>query len=147
MAAPEDSPEHESFRIEMCDLKLLGGEGACRYFLSKITGVDQFALWDDEFVENVREYLASETNGAASQFQIDAHAVQFVVPFLKRAFEDSRRSASSILTKQDRAVELLLRNPRWTDQQIAASVPTTTKQLQRFTNYTALKVHRDRNNE
>jgi hypothetical protein len=40
LAAPRESPEHESVRWDMCDGGLLGGEGACRYYLSMITGLD-----------------------------------------------------------------------------------------------------------
>ena len=130
----------------MCDLQLLGGEGACRYYLSMITNSDQFALWHDEFLENVQEFIIKQTNGAASRFSFDLNSVGLMAPFLKREFDNGQSNGNSKTTKQDRAVELLLRHPFWSDEQIAESVPTTVKQLQRFTNYNALKASRSRKN-
>jgi hypothetical protein len=52
MTTAEDTAEHQFLREEMCDQQLLGGDGACRYYLSILTNIDHFALWSDEFVAN-----------------------------------------------------------------------------------------------
>jgi hypothetical protein len=140
MAAAEDSSEHESFRIEMCDLQILGGEGACRYYLSKLTDSDQFALWQNEFLDNVREYVVAKTNGAASRFSFDSNTVGSMVPYFKYAFGLSRTRVAPKQAKHERAIVLLLHHPSWSDERIAKEVPTTTKQLKRNSNYTTLRL-------
>ena len=139
LAMAESSPEHESFREEMCDLLILGGEGACRYYLSKLTGSDQFSLWDNEFLENVREYLTTSTDGAASIFSIDASNVGNLVAYFKYALATSRCPAEVTPTPQERAVMLLLHHPTWSEEQIAQNVPTTVKQLKRNRDFVSLR--------
>jgi len=139
LAADEESPEHQSFRAEMCDLQIIGGEGACRYYLSKLTDSDQFALWTDEFLDNMQEYVVQKTNGAAACFPFDLNTISFMAPLLKLACCNARSGDAHKQTRQERAVVLLLHHPSWSDQQIAEQVPTTVKQLQRNSNYTALK--------
>ena len=82
-AAPLDSTDHEMFRTEMCDVRLLGTDGACRYYLSRITGVDHFALWSDVYLENLREFADQQSDGAANAFRIDQDTVGVIVPLLK----------------------------------------------------------------
>lgn len=139
MMAAQESPEHQSFRTEMCDLRILGREGACRYYLSKLTGSDQFALWHDEFIDNVREYVVAETNGAAACVSFAANTIDCMAAFLKHAFELSESSVNFKQSKQERAVVVLLHHPLWSDEQIAKEVPTTTKQLRRNSDYVALR--------
>jgi hypothetical protein len=139
LAAAEDSEEHKSFRIEMCEMRLLGDEGACRYYLSKLTDLDQFALWSDEFCENMREYVVGLTNGGAAVFPFDLYTIGFMVSVLKHEFERSRSRKSVTLSKREKAIVLLLRYPSWSDEQIANAIPTTIKQLQRNTEYTVLR--------
>lgn len=43
------------------------------------------------------------------------------------------------LGKQVIAIELLLNHPDWSDERIAANVPTTMKQLRRMTDFNALR--------
>ncbi len=145
MAAPEESAEHQSFRTEMCDLQLLGGEGACRYYLSRLTGSDQFALWQTEFLDNAREYVVAKTNGAAACFPFDAGTIGSMAPFFKDAFERSESSVEPKQSKRDLAVVLLLHHPSWSDERIAKEAPTTIKQLQRNSNYRCLSASLIRN--
>ncbi len=140
LATDENSPEHQSFRIEMCDMKVFCG-GACLYYLSRLTNSDQFALWTDEFLDNMREYVVSQTEGAANCFPFDLDTVQFMTPFMKHKYYSGRTDAPA-QTKQDRAVILLLHHPLWSDIQIAEHVPTTIKQLLRSADYTALRASR-----
>ena len=139
MTADVNSPEHQSFREEMCDLKLLGNFGACQYYLSRITYSNQFALWNDEFLDNAREFVLEKTDGAATLFPFDIGTVEFMVSFFKHAFAASLLCDNPKLTKQERAIVMLVHHPTWTDERIAKEVPTTTKQLQRNTDYAALR--------
>lgn len=127
--------------MEMCEIYLLGGEGACRYYLSRLTNSDQFALWFDEFLANVREFVLAETKGAAATIPFEPWTVGCMVPLFRQAFEEAESPSAGKQTKQDRAVVLLLHHPEWSDQQIAEAVPTTMKQLQRNTKYTTLRVY------
>jgi hypothetical protein len=143
LVAPKDSREHKDLFWDLCEAGLLGRDGACRYYLSVITGIDQFPLWCDEFTSNVREFVISKTCPAASQFCQDLHSIQFLGGFLRRAWEDTDRSEHSRrISKAEKAVELLLHHPEWSDERIAAQVPTTLKQLQRFSDYGALRAIR-----
>ena len=139
LAAPEDSDPHRQLRAEMCDCKILGGEGACRYYLSVLTGTDQFAAWSDDFENDVRRYVAERTSPGAGRL-CDGYSVNFLSSFFRRAWERSQgRGQQRRMTKEERAIELLLTHPDWSDQRIADSVPTTIKQLQRWTDYKSLR--------
>lgn len=61
LRAPQESEEHLWFRI-------LGSWAETRYYLSMITGIDQFEIWDDKFEQNLLEYVVSLTSPAARQF-------------------------------------------------------------------------------
>ena len=140
LAEPRDSREHKDLYWDLCEAGLLGGDGACRYYISIITGTDQFTLWDDEFASNVREVVVSKTCPAASQFCQDLNSIQFLAVFLRRAWEGIEgRKQERRMTKTEKAVELLLHHPEWSDERIAEQVPTTLKQLRRFTDYTGLR--------
>ena len=139
LASPEASPEHQSLRSEMCDYGMLGGDGACQYYLSILTQSDQFAVWSDEFVDNVRRYVAENTCDAAAQF-VDFHSIQCLAGFFRITLERAEgRYETRRARKDDRAIELLLNHPEWTDEQIAEQVPTTVKQLQRSSNFKVLR--------
>ncbi len=124
----------------MCDDRLLGGEGECRYYLSILTQSDQFVAWSDDFVDNVQRYVVEMTCPEAVRFCDGFHYVQFLAGFFRVVMEriagssDSRR-----VSKEDRAIEMLMNHPDWTDQQIAEQLPTTVKQLQRWSNYRVLR--------
>lgn len=139
LATDENSEEHQSFRIEMCEMRQLGGEGACQYYLSKLTDSDQFALWDDEFCENVREFVVALTNGAAAAFPFDLYTIGFMASLLKHELEKSRSPEPVKPSKREKAIVLLVHHPTWSDEQIAHAIPTTLKQLRRNTEYTALR--------
>lgn len=140
LAAPKESLAHQTFRSEMCDDELLGGEGACRYYLSVLTQSDQFVAWSDDFVNNVRRYLVETTCPEAAQFCAESNGIQFLVGFFRAVSERTEgKSASHRATREDRAIEMLLKHPDWTDQQIAKTVPTTVRQLQRWSNFKGLR--------
>jgi hypothetical protein len=127
------------FRDEMCELRLLGANGACLFYLTMLTSIDHFALWSDEQLQNLREFADKATNGAATAYRIDLDTVCIVLPLLKSAFRERSPTVETSFTKQDHAVELLFRNPALSDAQVADQVPTTIKQLQRFTTYQQLR--------
>lgn len=140
LAASKESQSHQDLRWEMCEGQLLGREGACRYYLSMITGIDHFVLWDDEFVANVREFVIAESSGAAACFTFDWSSVQQFWPYLKLAYERYEGSGKGQrIRKRDEAIEMLVNHPSWTDEEIAAKVPTTLKQLARNTDYSYLR--------
>jgi hypothetical protein len=138
-SAPEETAEHQSFREEMCESQLLGAEGACRYYLSALTNSDQFALWQDEFVASVREFIVGRTAGAAASIPFDSYTIGFMLSFLKSAYEAVKRPDRLQQSKHDRAIELLLNHPSWSDAQIAKNVPTTVKQIERNSDFQALR--------
>lgn len=140
LAAAKDSPEHQALRYDMCETQLLGGDGACRYYLSIISGTDRFSLWNDEFVRNVKEYVVSRTCDAASKFFDGGHSISCVVDFLRRDCERAEGTDNDRrVTKREIAIEMLLKHPDWSDATIAARVPTTTKQLARWTDFNYLR--------
>lgn len=111
-AAPPESDEHQSLYKELCKWHLLGSEGACRYYLSRLTGIDQFSLWNDEFCSNVREFLIANLSDSAGQFNFDLYAVGFLVDVLQWYFE--REFVNRLLkpTKKQRSIILLLSHPK-----------------------------------
>jgi hypothetical protein len=140
LAAPKESQEHRSLRWDLCEAGLLGGDGACRYYLSIITGIDQFVLWSDEFCKNIEESVVSQTCPAAAVFCRDLNSIQFLRGFLRRAYERTEgHSEDHHVTKAEKAIELLLRHPDWSDDEIAAHVPTTMKQIGGWTDYRVLR--------
>lgn len=136
-----DSPEHRSLRIDLCQSKLLGDEGACRYYLSRLNGVDYFVAWNDEFLRAIREFAVRQYGDAATRCCYDLGASSILVGLMRRAFElrfgDSPARKKS---KEEIAVELLLVHPEWPDERIAQEVGTTTKQLHRFSIYSYARV-------
>lgn len=139
--APRESPEHQSFREHMCEMGLLDAEGACRYYLSVITGINHFALWRDEFLSNLWEYVISRTCEEAAELLGENECVSSVTGLLRRESERFEgKVANRRVKKQERAIEVLLNHPDWTDEQVAAEVPTTVKQLGRWTDYQMLRI-------
>lgn len=148
LASPRESSNHQGFYWEMCEGQLIGGEGACRYYLSIITGVDHFALWSDEFGANLKELVVAESSEAAACFTFDCSSAQHFWPFVRLAYErhvggDKRKR----IKNWEKAIELLVNHPDWTDEEIAARVPTTLKQLARNSYYTHLRINLRRANE
>ena len=137
-AQPLDSQRHRDFQWEMCEGRLLGDEGACRYYLSALTGIDHFALWTDEYITNLREFVVTESGGVAACFTFDWSLDQPFWPYLQLAYE-RQEGITRRIRKNERAVELLINHPDWTDEEIAAEVPTTIKQLERNTYYCSLR--------
>jgi hypothetical protein len=124
----------------MCDDGLLGDMGACQYYLSILTQSDQFVAWDDDFVNNVKRYVVKMTCPEAARFCGGPHCLQSLAGFFRVVTERVEgRSDGRRVSKEDRAIEMLLNHPDWTDQQIAERLPTTAKQLQRWSNYGALR--------
>jgi hypothetical protein len=140
LAAPRESREHQYLRLEMCDDRLLGGMGACQYYLSILTQSDQFVAWSDDFVNNVKRYVVKMTCPEAARFCTGIDGMQFLDGFFRVVMERIEgRSGSRRVTKEDRAIEMLMNHPDWSDQQIAKKLPTTAKQLKRWSNYKALR--------
>ena len=140
LAASRESPEHERLRSELCDHEMLGGDGVCRYYLSILTQSDQFVAWSDDFVNDVKRYVVKMTCPEASRFCADFHSIQFLAGFFRVVMERIEgRSDGRRVSKEDRAIEMLMNHPDWSDHQIAEELPTTLKQLQRWANYKVLR--------
>ncbi len=84
LALPKDSPQHRQLREE---LWLGGSEHACRYYLSIVLGRDFFTVPSDGFLKAAQEYVVANTCPEAIQFCCTQGHLQFVEPFLKRAWE------------------------------------------------------------
>ena len=131
LALPKDSPRHRILREE---LWLLGDWHACRYYVSILTRADLFAMEEEEFLEAIRGYVLSRVGKKAAVFcTFDCCGLE---PFLRQQLaEFEGRPPVRPLTRQDRAVILLVKHPDWGDSRIARELPTTEKQLQRWTNF------------
>lgn len=141
MNADLNSSEHQSFQREMCQSRILGPQGAVQYYLSRLTNVDQFSLWSDQFIASVQKYISDETDGTAKFFVFNYETVELMEPFLKYSF-GKKLSHNYRPSKIELAVVLLLNHPTWSDEQIAERISTTVTQLLRNTNYKALRLPR-----
>jgi len=136
-----DSREHQALQLELCQMKLLGDDGACRYYLSRLNGVDYFAVWSDEFAGAIRDFAVARFGSAVSRYCDDVGAPMIFLGSLRQAFETRfAASAARRKSKEEVAVELLLTNPDWPDERIAQVAGTTVKQLHRFTTYGYVRV-------
>lgn len=142
LASPVTSPGHQSLRIELCDMRLLGDDGACRYYLSRLNGVDYFTAWNDVISEALRQFAIARFGNAASRFCVDEMGAPMVfVAALRRAHAAHfAEPASPRESKEEIAIEILLRHPDWSDDCIAQAAGTTPKQLRRFGTYSYARV-------
>lgn len=134
---PEDDPE----RIEFERRQWIGGDDAvCRWQLTVLTGEDlwskPWAEWWEYLIAFLKKRLPPRSAAACRRYPD-----QFGRPYIEnlRRQRDGERIVGP-LTKQDRAFLLLLENPEWTDEQIAEMIPTTLKQLARFSDYKHLRI-------
>lgn len=138
LALPKDSPQHRQLRDELC---LGGEEHACRYYLSIVLGRDFFAVSNDEFLKAVQEYVVAKTCPEAIQFCCTRGHFQFVMPFLKRDWENAAGTADQRhIGKEERGMILLIDHPDWTDEQIRVAVKTTDMQMKRWGSFNAARV-------
>jgi hypothetical protein len=130
---PYDSPEHRMLRENAW---LVGPEFQCRYLLGMLLGRNEFRITQDEFLNDLTEYITSRTSPQAAMFCCTEHHCQFVVAFLERQFRDKIGSIKITKeTKENRAMEVLLKHPDWPDEQIVAEVGATMKSVARWTTY------------
>lgn len=136
IALPEDDPERVAFEQD----HWIGGSFlVCQWQLSVVAGRDTWSVpyadYKAALVEFCRLRLPSLSCAAMARDGSDH--------FARIYLQDLRRRAGSTifgpLKKPHRAVILLLENPDWTDEQIAKRVPTTLKQLSRFSDYNHLR--------
>jgi hypothetical protein len=136
LALPENDPE----RIEVELRQWLGGDDrVCQFQLSVLTSCDHLS----KSLEDYKAALVAFCRARLPKQSCDTIALASGADFARIYLEDLRRQAGSTifgpLTKPHRAVILLLENPDWTDEQIAERVPTTLKQLARFSDYNYLR--------
>lgn len=122
-------------------MQLLGADGACRYYLSRLNEVDYFAAWSDQFAHALSEFAVLHFGPSAARLCQDLGAPMILVGFLRRTFTSHCTGASvTRISKEERAIELLLRHPDWSDAWIAKEVGTTVKQLARWSDFKYARV-------
>jgi hypothetical protein len=130
---PIDSPEHRQFRA---DLWLGGSEFTCRYYLSLLVRRDLSDMPGSDFLSLLREYITDHTCAAAAQFCVTEGHLQFVLPFLKlQCGDDTER-----LSKEERALVLLVQHPDWADDRIREAVGTTENAMKRWTTFNYARI-------
>jgi hypothetical protein len=130
---PPDSSEHRSLR-EGCGLA--GPDIQCRYYLGRLLGRNEFRLSEEAFLDDLAKFVASQTSAKAVMFCCTGHHCQFVVDFLRRLFERQEgASPQGKETKEQLALESLLKHPDWSDEQIVAEVDATLKAVKRWTTF------------
>lgn len=141
LAEPLDAPGHSELRTEMCDSRLLGRDGALRYFVSVLTGIDCLGHRSEE-LPSIVEKLAKDLIGeAAEHYVFNDESILWMGPL----FESEYRKRYEGLglerkwTKEDEAVVCRLRHPLLSDIEIAKLTPTTVKQLEDFSHYKYLR--------
>jgi hypothetical protein len=128
--SPKDSPEHRRLRE---DSWLVGPEMECRYYLGMLSGRNEFRRSRDEFLDDLADFVASRTSAQAVMFCCTEHHCQFVVGFLRRLFERQEGCMPGRKeTREQRAMEVLLKHPNWSDEQIVAEVGATVKSVKRW---------------
>jgi hypothetical protein len=138
LAKPKDSPEHRLFREQ---LWLGGASFTCRYYLSILNGHDYFDATGDEFMTAVQEYVLSYTCPEAIQFCVSEYHLMFLEPFLRQQWELAEGNTNpKKLSREERALILLVNNPDWTDKKIREVIGTTVKQMKRWSNFNAARV-------
>jgi hypothetical protein len=141
LAAPFHSREHQNLRFDMIERRLLGSEGVCRYCLSILSGQDCFSLSSEDFIHQLARFVASRTSPQTESVCGDLQSTQFLADFmlyLLREHEDSDRPLRR-RGKQERAIELLLRDPSLSDEKIQGRLSTTANQMRRWSNYQLLR--------
>jgi hypothetical protein len=133
LALPKDSPKHRQFREELW----LGTPcHACRYYLSMLLHRDFFAVSDDEFLTALQEYVVGSSCREAIQFCSSILYLQFILPFLKQAWETAEGIANQRrLGKEEQAMILLIRHPDWPNERFRQAVRTTEKQMRRWSTF------------
>jgi hypothetical protein len=130
LALPKNSPQHQLLREQ---LWLGGVMHECQYYLSVLLERDFFACSTEEFLKEVRLYLSQKCGPEAVQFCSGIGDLNAVLPFLKQRYQETEGHVS--LSKEERALVLLLQNSSWSDEQIRTAVRTTERQMRRWPSY------------
>lgn len=136
LALPEDDPDRIEFETSHW---IAGDDVVCKWQLCVQTGRDCWNVPWDEYKAALIEFCQQRLPQASCAAIARVSGADFARIYL----EDLRRRAGSTIfgptKKPDQAVVMLLENPDLTDEQIAALIPTTLKQLARFSTYNYLK--------
>lgn len=140
LAAPRQSREHQSFRNDMIEAQLLGSDGVCRYCVSVLTGIDCFPMDHEEFGFRLARFVASKTCGEIEPFCRDMQALHFLADFMRYLLNQSEGELPPHRrNKEQRAIEMLLKNPSLSDERIRKRLATTLNQMNRWSNYKILR--------
>ena len=123
LAKPKDSPEYIEFWEQ---LWLAGTSHTCRYYLSIINERDYFDMTDDAFMAAIKEYIVGHTCPEAIQFCVGEYHLMFLEPFLRQQWELAEGNPNAKkLSREERALILLVHHPDWTDEKIRNVIGTT----------------------
>lgn len=122
-------------------LQMAGGDAECDAYLSLLTNTDQFVLWGATQVETARRLVATNASESGSRICTSEYHVSLLRDYFRLLYHRQFQSPQNYPPlKQELALECLLKHPDWTNPQIAAAVPTTLKQLQRFSDFNAVRI-------
>lgn len=133
-------PENDPERIEFESRQWIGGDDVvCRWQLSVLTQEDVWSVSFEQYQERLSKYLGQRL----SPISVKA-CMRSGEAFARIYLEHLRRQrgnapALESPNKEQQAVLLLLENPDLNDLDVAQRVPTTLKQLERFTTYGYLR--------
>lgn len=131
---PPGSPNHTGLR----ESAWMGGELAeGRYYLSWATGVNEFRRSNDEFDADYREFVVRSWP-ASQSFLKSTYWRKFFLVLLRQRYRESKTGAEFPVpaeTTEDRAIRMLMLDPTLTHAEVAASLETTEKQLQRMSTF------------
>jgi hypothetical protein len=99
----------------------------------------------DEFLESLQKYLRKNVS-PESELVANLHDIQFIVSFIKYQCEKAEGIFNEKkLSKEDKGVAILLKNPYWSDERIRELLKTTEKQMRHWTNFNQIRRVFERN--
>jgi hypothetical protein len=129
---PVDGREHRLKREELW----IGGDCiACMYYLGMMRNKDYSDLTLEDLDNDIIEFIIQYASPNASVFAHSKMDIDCIaLPFLKQRFH-LVFDIDLKLTKEEKGVILLLKNPDWTDEQIRLALKTTEKQMSHWLRY------------
>jgi hypothetical protein len=126
--APISSEEHATLR----DSAWMGGALVeARYLLGRIASRNFFLVSDDEFKSSLEQYFATYVCRQAAKV-LAVSSMDLGVRFLRHQCRGIDDIAFVGSPREAQAVFLLAKQPSLTDEDLAAAIGTTVKQIQRI---------------
>lgn len=139
--APIDSDEHDDLRNYLCNFELLGRYGASQYFVSILTGANQFSLPPEEVDSAGLKMLDRLVPELREHLDLRRQWYEALRSLFEREYRQKYNSLGLTRKwiKEDEAICVLATHPKWSDEQVAEATPTAVKQLERFGWYGVLR--------